>query len=103
MGTKIEVTIFFFNGLFNTLNVLKIKLFKFKIDNFVLIEILKLFINYIRVIMKFSLKIFLIFFLISFPNISNLSAQGFLHRQNKLIVNGSGQEILLKGIGLAAG
>ncbi len=50
--------------------------------------------------MKFSLKILLIFFLVSFPKISNLPAQGFLHRENKLIVNGSGQEILLKGIGL---
>ena len=27
-------------------------------------------------------------------------AQGFLHRVDKKIVNGSGQEILLKGIGL---
>ncbi|HMN50411.1 MAG TPA: cellulase family glycosylhydrolase [Ignavibacteriaceae bacterium] len=50
--------------------------------------------------MKFLQKFFFIFFLIFFSNILNLSAQGFLHRQNKIIVNGSGQEILLKGIGL---
>jgi len=50
--------------------------------------------------MKFLLKLFSIFFLISSLNISNLLAQGFLHRQDKIIVNGSGQEFLLKGIGL---
>lgn len=33
-------------------------------------------------------------------SLSNLFAQGFLHRQDKKIVNGNGQEILLKGIGL---
>jgi endoglucanase len=37
-------------------------------------------------------------FLFLFP--VKTSAQGFLHRQDKIIVNGSGQEILLKGIGL---
>lgn len=30
----------------------------------------------------------------------NLNAQGYLHRDNKIILDGSGQEILLKGIGL---
>jgi len=40
-----------------------------------------------------------ILFLLFFSH-SNLFAQGFLHRQDKKIVNGNGQEILLKGIGL---
>jgi hypothetical protein len=48
---------------------------------------------------KRSLFYYLILSLIClFPVITN--AQGFLHRQGKNIVNGSGQEILLKGIGL---
>lgn len=38
-------------------------------------------------------------FLLLFSH-ANLFAQGFLHRQDKKIVNGNGQEILLKGIGL---
>jgi aryl-phospho-beta-D-glucosidase BglC (GH1 family) len=40
-----------------------------------------------------------IVFLLLFSH-SNLFAQGFLHRQDKKIVNGNGQEIILKGIGL---
>jgi len=47
------------------------------------------------------------FFLFTFANIffliiysSNLFPQGFLHRENTKIVNGSGQEVLLKGLGL---
>ncbi|HEX9252654.1 MAG TPA: hypothetical protein VF870_10455, partial [Ignavibacteriaceae bacterium] len=31
---------------------------------------------------------------------NSISAQGFLHRQDKKIVKGNGQEIFLKGIGL---
>jgi endoglucanase len=37
-------------------------------------------------------------FLINFLQVVN--AQGYLHRQDKKVVNGSGQEILLKGLGL---
>ncbi len=47
------------------------------------------------------------FLLFTFANIfflfiysSNLFPQGFLHRENTKIVNGSGQEVLLKGLGL---
>jgi endoglucanase len=46
-------------------------------------------------------KIFLTLILLSLIVLSTeLDAQGFLHRENKKIVDGSGQEILLKGIGL---
>jgi len=43
---------------------------------------------------------FLLVFTILTLNLSSLTAQGFLHRQDKKIFNGSGQEIILKGIGL---
>ena len=39
-------------------------------------------------------------FLVLFVLFAQVFAQGFLHRQDKKIVNGSGQEIILKGIGL---
>ena len=49
--------------------------------------------------LKFRQIIIPFLFLLLFSH-SNLFAQGFLHRQDKKIVNGNGQEILLKGIGL---
>jgi len=48
---------------------------------------------------KFHLKILGFLILLLFIN-PNLYSQGFLHRQDKKIVNSSGQEVILKGIGL---
>ena len=42
----------------------------------------------------------IIFLVLLFFDQGLLFSQGFLHRQDKKIVDGSGQEILLKGIGL---
>jgi len=50
--------------------------------------------------MKRLLSRLLFLFTILFLCHSSLTAQGFLHRQDKKILNGSGQEIYLKGIGL---
>jgi hypothetical protein len=48
-----------------------------------------------------KLKALLILLLVFiFHLMQAVNAQGFLHRQDKKIVNGTGQEILLKGIGL---
>ena len=44
-------------------------------------------------------KLLLLFTILSLSH-SILIAQGFLHRQDKKILNGSGQEVYLKGIGL---
>jgi len=51
-------------------------------------------------IMKLSTSTATILFITLLLSFSDISAQGFLHRQDKKIVNGSGQEVLLKGIGL---
>jgi len=48
--------------------------------------------------MNFRKIISKIFFLLF--SVSILSAQGFLHTKDKAIINGNGEEILLKGIGL---
>ncbi len=50
--------------------------------------------------MKITITPCIIFVLISTLNLSLSYSQGFLHRQDKKNVDGSGQEILLKGIGL---
>ncbi len=50
--------------------------------------------------MKYWFKYILLNVVIISAFSGNLLAQGFLHRLDKKIVNGAGQEILLKGIGL---
>lgn len=50
--------------------------------------------------MRYLYNSFFTALIIFFIFTTNLSAQGFLHRQDKKIVDGTGKEILLKGIGL---
>jgi len=50
--------------------------------------------------MKFKSSLFTLLILSVLLIQVHVYAQGFLHRQDKKIINGSGQEILLKGIGL---